>query len=529
MVEEIVTPIEIDVILKEQTDLEERQKAAKLILTRNFMDSTKGSPIKYYLDLGYPEWAIKKVLEERGEKLEIEDRVQIQVEAQLKNQVLTYLATKEKSKATELIVKNIKENNHIYTTRDDLQPEIWIYKEGIYVPQGRSFIKEYTRLILGEAFTNHICNEIISKIEADTYIDHDVFFNTNYKTEICVKNGILDIFTRKLSPFNPYKIFFSKCPVTYNSSSVCPNIDKFLTEILSNQDDKLVYYEIGGFILFKEYMFEKAVMLVGGGRNGKGKGLELYKRVVGSENCYSLPLSSLDSDNADVSQLFGKMVNLAGDIGHNDLKDTALFKSLTGRDLVTSKRKYLRALTFENYAKFIFACNELPMVYDLNKGFWDRWVMLEFPYYFADKEEYDRTKPEERLNWKIRDENIINKIATEDELSGLLNEFLNGLDRLMKNRKFSCTKGSEEIKSTWIRKSNSFVAFCMDCLEENYDSKISKKVLRKKYTDYCKKHKINSKSDFVIKRTIEDLFGASEERGENLGYREDNWVGIKWK
>jgi hypothetical protein len=45
---------------------------------------------------------------------------------------------------------------------------------------------------------------------------------------------------------------------------------------------------------------------------------------------------------------------------------------------------------------------------------------------------------------------------------------------------FSSTKGSEDVKELWIRKSNSFMAFCLDCLEEDYDSYITKKELRKK-------------------------------------------------
>jgi len=448
----------------------------------------------------------------------------------IKLEYLDAIKDRKLGKASEILVKYIKKKNYIYTTKDDIKSEMWIYDEGIYKPEGKSHIKELLRNLLGSWYSTFTFNNVIAKLEPDTYINSQHFFSTNYKEEIPLKNGVLNILTRELSPYNPKKVFFNKLPIKYNPKLKCEKIDKFIGDVLKNEEDKNVFYEIGGFSLLKEYTFEKAFMFVGGGRNGKGKVLELLKRVLGAENCYSLPLNVLDSQNADVHQLFGKMVNLAGDIGSKDLKDTALFKGLTGRDLITTKRKFLNAMTFENYAKFIFACNELPMVYDMSKGFWDRWVLLEFPYYFADKYEFENTPQEKKINWKLRDEDIINKISSEEELSGLLNKFLDGLERLLKNRKFSSTKGSEEIKTTWIRKSNSCISFCMDEVKENYDTYIPKKIFRKKYADYCKLHQVSNKSDFVIKKTLQEMYGVSDERKELFGNQwEWVWSGISWR
>jgi len=74
------------------------------------------------------------------------------------------------------------------------------------------------------------------------------------------------------------------------------------------------------------------------------------------------------------------------------------------------------------------------------------------------------------------------------------------------------------------------MAFCLDCIEDEYDSYITKKELRKKYKQYCVQHKITGKSDFVIKRTLEELFGATEEKKNTFtNYNERVWEGIKWK
>ncbi len=445
---------------------------------------------------------------------------------EIKEQFLDLIKEKKFSDASEIIVNYIKRNYYIYTTKEDEKSEVWVYKDGIYVPHGKSEIKVIMREILGKWFNNFYYNQVMNKLEPDTMVDPQEFFKEKYIYEIPLQNGILNILTKELKEFTPEKIFFNKLPVEYNSLADCPQIENFLKEVLKSPDDIDVFYELGGFCLMKEYKFEKAFMFVGDGRNGKDKSLELIKRMIGVENCCSVPLSSLVPDSFIMSEFFRKMVNVAGDIDNKDLKDTSTFKSLTGRSLISAPRKFLNPITFINYAKFIFACNELPMVYDTSRGFWDRWVLLEFPYTFVTKDELDNTDDE---NLKLRDENIIEKITSPQELSGFLNKCLEGLDRLLLQKDFSSTMGSEEIKNTWIRKSNSVMAFCMDKIEEDYDNYITKKEFRKKYTEYCKKHKIKSKSDYVIKRTLEELFGASEGRKEVLGIYQRVWEGIKWK
>jgi P4 family phage/plasmid primase-like protien len=440
---------------------------------------------------------------------------------------LELMEDEKPGEATEIVVNWIKRKYHIYTTRDDVKPETWIYVDGIYIPQRKFYVKEILRDLFGIFYNMTNYNKILAKLEADTAVDAQFFFNHNYIDEVPVKNGILNLRSRELKPFTHEKIFFNKLPVEYDSQAKCPKIEKFVTDVLATEDDKDVFYEMGGFCLWKEYKFEKAFMLVGNGRNGKDKTLELIKRLLGVENCCSVPLASIVPDSFIISEFHNRMANLAGEISNQDLKDATAFKALTGRSLQSAPRKFLKPVTFVNFAKFIFACNELPMVYEHNKGFWDRWVVLEYPFTFVTAKELQVAV--DKTNLKLRDESIIEQITTPGEMSGLLNKFLDGLDRLNQFRTFSCTKGSDEIKKLWIRKSNSCMAFCMDKVEEQYDSAITKKEFRKRYTEFCKAHKINTRSDLVIKRTIEELFGASEGTLEVFGKYERCWEGIQWK
>lgn len=499
----------------------------------------KGVNLKLLINTSNDEYTFKDVLNEEKTK-EFEyfleknfifsnlKSVHLNVEeSELKDSVIQDLALRKRDFASESLVRFIENHNFIYTIRDDQKSEMWIYQDGIYVPQGESFIKEYCRKILGHLYTGQLVNNILDKIKTDTFIEQELFFKQENKYEIAVQNGILNIITKELSIFNPKKIFFNKLPVVYDPTAKCPQIEKHFSTVLRDEEDSRVMFELLGYILLKENKLEKAFMFIGNGRNGKSKTLELIKKFVGLDNCSALPLKSMHSESFSLSELFGKLVNLAGDLSYTDLKDTGTLKQLIGRDEIQAKRKFLRDLNFVNYAKLIFSTNELPKVYDLTDGFWTKWVLLEFPYKFISEKEYYELPEEKRINKKIMNPDIIEQISTPEELSGFLNKALEGLDTILKNKEFSYSKGTSEVKDLWIRQSDSFTAFCFDNLEEDLNNEISKKELKKEYLKYCKKHKLRSASDKAIKITLENLFGVIEVRGG--AYDGWFWEGVKIK
>lgn len=447
----------------------------------------------------------------------------------LKGKVLAQIDKKEWVLASEILVRELKKYYYFYTTRDDNKTETWIYQDGIYIPQGKSFIKEFIREVMGDNYRERVVNDVIGKIEADTFINARDFFNINYPEEIPLKNGILNIITRDLKPFTPEKIFFNKLPITYEPKADCPYVKQHLYSVLRDESDINVIFEIFGYCLLKEYRFERSFMWVGTGRNGKGKTMELLKRFLGAENCSGIPLSAMQYNNFCISELFGKMANLAGDISHTDLKDVSLFKSLCGRDMIQAGRKYLNDLYFTNYSKLIFACNLLPKVYDTSDGFWDRWVLIEFPYKFVPESVYNRLTEEDKKKHRIMNPDIMKYLSSDEEMSGLLNRALDSLDKLISTGNFSYSKGTSEIKDMWIRQADSFMAFCMDNIIGEFDGFITKRMLRKRYHEFCQKHKVGGCSDKAIHATLQSLYGATEDRKLIQEEREQIYTGIKFK
>lgn len=449
-----------------------------------------------------------------------------QQRADVRFRILRFLNNKERDSASEYMAQYIQDKMNIYTLADDKQPEVWIYHNGIYISNGITYIKEEMRNIMLDNYTGHYGNLVMEKIMLDTIIDKEDFFNNCYIDEVAVQNGLLNLETGELTDFTPDRIHFQKLPVIYNPEKDCPMIKKFFKDILKNDEDIPVVQEVFGYLLLKEYRIEKAVMLSGSGRNGKSKFMDLIKRFLGPENCSSISLQDFDKIRFNMSEVHNKLANISGDLDRTALKHTGSFKQLVGRDLITGNRKNKTNIYFENYAKMIFAANELPITYDLTPAFFNRWIILEFPYTFLAREEIEEGM--ETIWIRERNPDIIREITTPDELSGLLNWAIAGLKRLLEKKDFSNSKSVEETKTLWLRKSDSFTAFCLDRIEEEYGSTIRKGELRFRYSEYCKKHKVRSIGDKGISEILSREYGAYEGR-ENDYNRTRVWEGIKFK
>lgn len=448
------------------------------------------------------------------------------------NELLILLAQNKRREATEKVVNTILNNEHIKTTRSDDKSEMWIYKKGIYLPEGRSYIKQWSRALFGEAYTSHLYGEIINKIEVDTYVDEKEFFNEQNKNPylLPVKNGLLNVKTRQLKPHTHTIAYFNKINAEYQPEAKCPNIKKFIEEILPSKEDEIVIQEMIGYCLLRKYKYEKSFMLYGShGRNGKSKLLELITRFIGVENVTGVSLQDIEKDDFAASNLVNKLVNISGDISNEALKNTGVFRSLTGGDTISANRKFKNRIDFVNYAKLIFAANELPPVYSGTDAFWHRWILIEFPYQFLPKQEIEGLNEEEKLRVKKQEQGIIDKIVSEEEFNGFLNYSLDGLTRLEHNKEFSTTKLSKDIKRDWLRKSNSVAAFVEDCIEEEWGSQIIKKDFLKKYQEYCKFFRLKILSDKVIKSTLKDELGIGEARPSFEGIQQPVWDGIRFK
>jgi len=407
------------------------------------------------------------------------------------------MLNKNSNEATEKAVQIILLENKIYTIRDDNATEIWYYKDGIYLQDGVSYIEERCRELFEISYTGHLKNKVIDKIKADTYIKNEDFFKIVDPFIIPLLNGLFNLHTNELIPFTSNYIFINKLPIEYDKDAKCPEIITFFNDVLKDPElDILLMQEMFGYCLLKCYDYQYAFMLLGNGRNGKGVTLALLETLLGIKNVSSLSLQQIENNKFLLDGLFNKHANIVGDLSKKALQNTGNFKKLTGQDIITADRKFKSRLEFHNVAKLIYSCNDLPYSYDDSDGFYDRWKFLDFPYKFVDV-------VEDKTFQKIKDPKIKNKLLTQDNMNGLFNWSLEGLNRLISNNKFSDNKTSADNRTKWRRQSSSFNAFFEDCCKIDFQEHTTLQNLKENYQRYCIKHDLKFESNTIIKNILE--------------------------
>lgn len=432
---------------------------------------------------------------------------------------------------TEIVSIMIMSNNIFKTTMVDQASEVWYYQDGIYKDNGASLIKECCKDILRINFSKKIVEEIINKIKVSTFVEKEVFFNSNQDEPyvLPVKNGLLNLKTRELCKFTPEKYYFSKLNAAYDPSNKNNDYLDFINSLVSEKD-LVTLQEMMGFTLVRKYLYQKFFFLNGKGSNGKSAFLDYITYFLGHRNITQVSLTDLQKDQYSKALLYNKMLNVSAELSSDLLSDSDILKQLTGGDWISANRKHLSHLMFKNYAKIVFAMNKLPPTKDLSDGFFRRVMVIDFSSKFQEACDYDPNNTDPKI--KLADPEILSKITTQECIDGFLLWCMEGLDRIIKNKGFTQSATTDERRTDYLRRTNSFKVYCEENLVADDDfeyATISKDGLRRNYNDYCKKYDLPVESDKSIKYYMTTVLGSSENRVSEDGVRVRQWVGVRYK
>lgn len=389
--------------------------------------------------------------------------------------------------------------------------EIWYYKDGIYHPNGETLIKKLCQKFLREEANKNRVSEVIAHIQRSTYAKREIFDKN--PDLIAVENGVINLQTMEFLPHSPDHHLIVKIPVKYDPNADCPNIKKFFSEVLHPEDIPVIE-ELIGYCLYRKYFIHKAFMFIGSGRNGKSTLLRLFEKFLGESNISHVPLQAFESNRFATAELQGKLANIYADLSPQALRDTGVFKTLTGEDTIIAERKFKSSFQFKNYAKLIFSCNKLPEVYDESDAFFARWIIIDFP----NKFEGDKA-----------DKNLLEKLTTPEELSGLLNLALDGLKRLLERGEFSYSVSTEKMREQYIKMSDPVNAFVTDMIEIDPNDYVPKRELYLAFCQFCRENKLPMVSENVFHRKLIRYVTVEDYRPKVAGSRIRAWKGIRLK
>lgn len=364
--------------------------------------------------------------------------------------------------------------------------EIYYYEEGVYKEGGEGLIKELADKKLDVKAKNHYVNETVERIRNHYSTRTDTEKFKGNKDHLVVENGILDIQKRELRDHTPEEIHLSKLPVEYDPKADCPEIKNFIKSLFEDEKNVKKVQEMIGYTLLKDNRLNKMFMGLGPGGNGRSTLFELLREFLGPENTASVDLADLVYDKFSSSDLFGKLANFCADISNRKIKHSGRVKTLVGEDVVRGQKKHKDAFHFKNYATPWFSANELPQTLDKTRSFFRRWVILNFPYTFTDIEE-----ELEKEGYKRKNPDFPEVLLTNQELSGLLNWALDGLEEVLENGKFTNERGINEKRELWLKESDPVREFIEEWCIEDPDAEMEKDIIRTVYRRFCLKNDYN--------------------------------------
>lgn len=368
----------------------------------------------------------------------------------------------------ELLVRDLMKEYYFATFVDT--HETLVYRKNAWMYNGREFIEKECEQRVGTSplLTNNRVFEIIGHIQRETYCRREQF--NNEKWTLNLENGLLDVKTRELREHTPQFMSTIRIPIRYDLGADCPKIKGFLKEILHNQDIPVIQ-QLFGYLLVPDYSIQRAFMFIGDGANGKSTLLRLIEAFLGKQNIASQALQQLERQRFASSTLYGKLANMHADLPSGSLRHTGIFKMLTGGDPISAEKKFKDNFIFNNYARLIFSANRPPIIQDEDSfAFWRRWIVIDFPNEFTG----DRA-----------DKNIIDKLTTTQELSGLLNLALNGLDHLLHDGDFNYNLTADQVSEKYRKAADAVLAFVHECCDLAPDSYVPKDQLYDAFREYC--------------------------------------------
>jgi putative DNA primase/helicase len=383
-------------------------------------------------------------------------------------------------------------------------------ENGVYELFAEAHIQQEVRKKLGKHLTINRHREIEHFIKSSTIKD----LPRPPEDLIVIQNGVLNVKTGQLEPFNPEYFMFNALPVKYDTNADCPKFKTFLSEVIPSPENIKVLQEFLGYCLLRNCKFEKAMMLVGEGANGKSTFLYVLTRTLGKQNVSSIPLQVIANNRFALAELYGKMADVYPDLPAVALKDTGLFKSLVTGEMISGEYKFRGRFDFEPYAKLLFSCNKMPQTPDDTDAFFRRWLILAFPNQFL----ADNPKT---------DPNLKEKLTTPEELSGILNWALEGLQHLLKQGKFSTGETVEQTRDRYTLLSNPVRAFAEKRLVVASGKVETKEAVYNAYIQFCGEHNLPTISKNVFSMQLPQYIACSDTRTTILGEQTRVWRDIK--
>lgn len=381
----------------------------------------------------------------------------------------------------------MRSQHHIIRVNNQLH----LYKDGIYI-SGQSEIEA--------EMIRHIPNlNKAKRSEVLSYLDILIRDNTPVSSPdlIVFKNGIYNLQTGELQPFNPAYVIINKIPWNYNSNATSSVVDTVLDNISCGDSSiRQLLEEMVGYTMYRRNELGKAFILTGGGKNGKSTFLTMIKRMLGMENISALDMKKL-GDRFSTVMLFNKLANIGDDISDDFLADPSEFKKIVTGELIDAEQKGQPKFQFEPYAKMMFSANSIPRI---GKGR-DSAAVLRRLVIIPFNATFDKTKADFNSY-------IIDSLSSPEAMEYMIKLGIDGLKRVLTNQEFTTSEKVQAEIDDFAITNNPVLGFFKENEADDIINHVTKDVYLR-YQKYCYDNGLNAICAGELSKQIKKYYNVT--------------------
>ena len=356
------------------------------------------------------------------------------------------------------------------------QSHLWCYqdKRGIWQPMEPRAERQLVQVTLEEnpqgidAFSKGLIESVGDLLRNEVYRERHEW-NQGAVDAVCCPNGVLVLAGMgwQVQPHVREEYRTTQIPVTYTPKATAPRFRQFLDEVFQGDDDKeekkQCLLELMGYSMMSHTRFERFVILVGEGANGKSVLLGTLEELLGRENVAGVQPSQFDRA-FQRAHLHMKLANIITELREGELIPDAELKSIVSGEPTTVEHKFQHPFEMRPVATCWFGTNHMPHTRDFSYAMFRRARVIPF-----------NNKFEPGVN---ADPNLKTKLL--EELPGILNLCLDAYAQVVARGDIIEPPSCAEAKHQWRMEADQVAQFIEDCCE-SADGEIKSSSLFKVY------------------------------------------------